>query len=196
MNDGITIYFIRHGETDWNRARRYQGQADIPLNDKGREQARRNGLALRALLPQIAAAQFVSSPLDRTRETMRIVRAELGLAPDDFEIDPRLIELNYGHWEGQLASDLAIHDTANVAARAAQPFTWRPRGGENYEDLSLRLSSWLAGIERDCVVVSHGGVSRALRGLLIPGVDRQDIHQLDVPQDRVLLLQCGAMRWI
>lgn len=196
MNDGITIYFIRHGETDWNRARRYQGQADIPLNDKGREQARRNGLALRALLPQIAKARFVSSPLDRTRETMRIVRAELGLPPDDFEIDPRLIELNYGHWEGQLASDLAIHDTANVAARAARPFTWRPRGGENYADLSARLSSWLEGVTRDCVVVSHGGVSRALRGLLIPGVDRQDIHQLDVPQDRVLLLQYGAMRWM
>lgn len=196
MNDGVTIYFIRHGETDWNRARRYQGQADIALNDKGREQARRNGQVLRALLPGIAHAHFVSSPLDRTRETMRIVRGELGLVPDDFEIEPRLIELNYGHWEGQLASDLAIHDTANVAARAARPFTWRPRGGENYEDLSRRLSSWLAGIERDCVVVSHGGVSRALRGLLIPGVDRQEIHQLDVPQDRVLLLQQGTMGWI
>lgn len=196
MIDGVTIYFIRHGETDWNRARRYQGQANIPLNDKGREQARRNGRELRTLLPAIAEAKFVSSPLDRTLETMRIVRTELGLAPGEFEIDPRLIELNYGHWEGQLASDLAIHDTANVAARSAQPFTWRPRGGENYADLSQRLESWLEGVERDCVVVSHGGVSRALRGLLIPGVDRQDIHQLDVPQDRVLLLQQGRMGWI
>ena len=114
-----TIYFIRHGETDWNAQRRYQGQADIPLNDTGRAQARRNGEALRAFLPRIGQADFIASPLQRTLETMRIVRGALGLAMDDFTIDPRLIELNYGHWEGQLASDLPHTDPDGLSARAA-----------------------------------------------------------------------------
>ncbi len=191
-----TIYFIRHGETDWNAARRYQGQADIPLNDRGRAQARRNGQALCALMPAIADAQFVASPLNRTLETMRIARAELGLPVDDFSIDPRLIELNYGHWEGQLASDLPRSDPVGLAARAGDPYHWRPKGGENYHDLSLRLESWLADLKGPCVVVSHGGVSRALRGLLVDGVRRADISQLEVPQDRILHIERGAISWL
>lgn len=196
MRPHPTIYFIRHGETDWNAARRYQGQADIALNDTGRAQARRNGQTLRTLLPEIAVVHFVASPLGRTLETMRIVREELGLPPDGFDIDPRLIELNYGHWEGQLASDLTRTDPDGLAARAADPFRWRPRGGENYHDLSLRLESWLSELTRTCVVVSHGGVSRALRGMLIKGVRANDIALLDVPQDRILRIENGEIRWL
>lgn len=190
------IFFIRHGETDWNAARRYQGQADVPLNEKGRAQARRNGQALCTLLPGIAQAHFVASPLGRTLETMRIVREELGLAAGDFGVDPRLIELNYGHWEGQLASDLPLADPDGLAARAADPYHWRPQGGENYIDLTLRLESWLAEVSGPCVVVSHGGVSRALRGLLVEEVCAEDIARLDVPQDLILLIERGAVSWL
>lgn len=196
MRDTPTIYFIRHGETDWNAARRYQGQADIPLNDIGREQARRNGQALRALLPGIAEAKYFASPLGRTLETMRIVRAQLGLDPDGFTIDARLIELNYGHWEGQLLSDLPRTDPQGLAARASDPFHWRPEGGENYADLTQRLTSWLAELAEPCVVVSHGGVSRALRGLLVEAIRPEDISQLDVPQDRILRLSGGELDWL
>ena len=87
MRADVTIYFIRHGETDWNAQARYQGQADVPMNETGRAQARRNGEALRALLPGIAGADLVASPLQRARETMRIVRATLDLDPDAFEVD-------------------------------------------------------------------------------------------------------------
>lgn len=196
MKDIPTIYFIRHGETDWNAARRYQGQADIPLNDIGRSQAQRNGQALRALLPAIAQARFISSPLGRTLETMRIVRGELGLDPDGFTIDARLIELNYGHWEGQLLSDLPQTDPRGLAGRAADPFHWRPEGGENYADLTRRLTSWVHELDETSVVVSHGGVSRALRGLLIDSVQPEDIAQLDVPQDRILRIAEGRSDWL
>lgn len=196
MKDGLTIYFIRHGETDWNAERRYQGQTDIPLNDNGRAQARRNGEVLRTLLPGIAEAHFVSSPLERTRETMQIVRATLGLAPEQFEVDRRIIELNYGHWEGQLASDLVHTDPEGIAARAADPYLWRPRGGENYVDISRRLADWLTTLNRDTVAVSHGGVSRALRSILTDDVGRADILDLDVPQDRILVLKGRQSSWI
>ena len=81
MRPGLKLYFVRHGETDWNAERRYQGQTDIPLNARGRDQSRRNGDALRAFLPAITQADFVASPLVRTRETMELLRTSLGLDP-------------------------------------------------------------------------------------------------------------------
>lgn len=190
------IYFVRHGETDWNAARRYQGQADIPLNDKGRAQARRNGETLRGLMPQIAQSAFVASPLQRTQETMRIVRATMGLEPDDFHTEPRLVELHYGRWQGQLLADLPRLDPDGVAARAADPFNWRPPGGENYVDLQRRIATWLPDLTRPCVLVSHGGVSRALRGMLVNGIEPEHVPHLEVPQDRVLLIEDGKIRWL
>jgi broad specificity phosphatase PhoE len=133
MSPDVTIYFIRHGETDWNAQARYQGQVDIPLNDTGREQALRNGHALRAALADHSAYDFVSSPLGRTRETMLIVRRALGLTMDGVSFDDRLREMSYGHWEGQLASDLPRTDPAGMAERARDWWHWRPEGGESYE---------------------------------------------------------------
>jgi broad specificity phosphatase PhoE len=195
MPDHPTIYFIRHGETDWNRDRRYQGQQDIPLNDTGRAQARRNGVALRAFLPAVAEADFIASPLGRTRETMEIIRAELGLPPAGYAIDPRLMELCYGLWEGTLQEDVARHDPEGFATRAQDPYRWRPEAGESYADLFARVSGWAEAATRDCVVVSHGGVSRCLRAHVL-GLAPEQIPELESPQDRVLILSRGTMRWL
>ena len=79
MRADVTIYFIRHGETDWNAQSRYQGQADVPMNETGRAQARRNGEALRRCYCRKSAHfSFVASPLLRARETMEIVRCGIG----------------------------------------------------------------------------------------------------------------------
>ncbi|MFN3867644.1 MAG: histidine phosphatase family protein [Hyphomicrobiaceae bacterium] len=196
LPDGITLYFVRHGETDWNAARRYQGQADIALNDRGREQAFRNGVALREAVASVAGCRFVASPLGRTLETMHIVRRALGLPAEGFETDARLIELHYGHWQGQLLADLPAIDPEGVAGRQADPFNWRPKGGESYADLALRLSQWLADVETTTVVVSHGGVSRALRWLLVDGIDDAELHVLPVPQDQVLVFTSDGMSWL
>lgn len=195
MKPGVTLYFLRHGETDWNAQARYQGQVDIPLNDTGRAQARRNGEVLRAIVTDPAAFDFVSSPLGRTRETMAIVREALRLSMEGVTFDDRLREMNYGHWEGQLAADLPRTDPAGMAERARDWWHWRPTGGESYEDLTLRVNAWLETIERDTVVSSHGGVSRALRGAVVP-VAREDVPRLPVPQDRVLVLRRGFMDWL
>ena len=194
MKPGITLYFLRHGETDWNAQARYQGQVDIPLNDTGRQQARRNGEALRALLARPADFDYVTSPLGRTRETMAIVRSALGFPAGEVRIDDRLREMNYGHWEGQLAADLPNTDPHGMAERARDWWHWRPEGGESYEDLTKRVNDWLETVERNTVVSSHGGVSRALRGAVVP-VPREDVPRLKVPQDRVLILKRGFMDW-
>jgi broad specificity phosphatase PhoE len=191
----VTIYFIRHGETDWNAEARYQGQADIPMNEKGRAQAQRNGETLRQHLPSIADADFVASPLARARETMQIVRTALGLEPDRFTVEERLKEAHYGDWQGTLLADLPRLDAAGIAARTRDPFRWRPQGGESYEDLMARTVPWLACVTRDTVVVSHGGVSRVLRGHIL-GLDVATVPRLDVPQDRILVLRRDGIDWL
>jgi broad specificity phosphatase PhoE len=97
LKPGITIYFIRHGETDWNRAQRYQGQKDIPLNALGRSQAMGNGRTLTgALGVEAATFDYVSSPLERARETMELMRTEIGLPAQGYRTDDRLREIHYG----------------------------------------------------------------------------------------------------
>jgi broad specificity phosphatase PhoE len=195
MRADVTIYFIRHGETSWNAEFRYQGQADVPMNEIGRAQARRNGEALAQLLPGIADADFVASPLARARETMEIVRDVLGLDPKLYRIDERLKEAHYGEWEGTLLADLPRVDAEGMQARIRDPFRWRPQGGESYEDLMARAVDWLGTVERDAVVVSHGGVSRVLRGHIL-GLDPATVPGLDVPQDRVLVLRREGIDWL
>lgn len=195
LKTGITLYFIRHGETDWNRDQRYQGQRDIALNDTGRAQARRNGQILNAFGSRIAHAQFVCSTLARAIETMAIVRTELGMPPDDFRRDRRLVELNYGHWEGLLASQLHVRDPDGLKQKAADPYAWRPMGGESYADLQDRVSAWLATLETDTVAVSHGGVSRVVRGAVLD-IAQDDIPFLPAPQDKIMVMTATGVEWI
>lgn len=196
LRAGVTLYFVRHGETDWNAALRYQGQTDIPLNEKGRRQAERNGAALARLLGGRATSlDYVASPLSRASETMRIVRRELGLEPDAFRRDDRLKEQHYGHWEGKLWSELPELDPEGFAAHNLDKWGWRPRGGESYAMLSDRISGWLASMETDAVVAAHGAVSRVLRGLVL-GLDGPSVTSLEIPQDKIMVLKTGEMTWV
>src|SRR5690606_24568613 len=87
-----TIYFVRHGQTDWNAEGRLQGQADTGLNDTGRAQASGNGRLLAKLIAAPSAVDFVASPLARTCETMELIRQAMGLPPKGYRTDPRLME--------------------------------------------------------------------------------------------------------
>jgi len=196
LKPGVALYFVRHGETDWNRARRYQGQRDIPINATERGQAARNGRVLAEVLDGTAASlDYVASPLSRARETMEIVRGELGLPPLDYRTDDRLREIHYGHWEGRLWLDLPQTDPEGHAARAADPWNWQPVGGESYRRLSERVAGWLAEMTNDAVVVSHGGVSKVLRGLVLQ-LGATEIAGLEVPQDKVLRVTAGSVGWV
>ena len=196
LKPGVTLYFVRHGETDWNRAQRYQGQKDIPLNALGREQATRNGRTLaHALGTEAATIDYVASPLQRALETMELMRAELGLPPRGYRTDDRLREIHYGHWEGELWNELPATDPQGFAAREADKWGWRPTGGESYRDLSERVAGWLDEVEHDVVIAAHGGVMRVLRGLSLR-LEPAEIFLLDVPQDKVLVVEAGRTRWL
>ena len=196
LRPSVTLYFVRHGETDWNRAQRYQGQMDIPLNATGRSQAARNGHALAQTLGHRAAAlDYVASPLGRARETMEIMRGEMSLPVPGYRTDDRLREIHYGHWEGELWTELPAKDPEGFASREADRWGWQPRGGESYRALSERVAGWVGEIDRDVVVAAHGGVMRVLRGLLL-GLEPAEIFLLDVPQDKVLIFEAGSARWL
>ncbi len=196
LRPGLTLYFLRHGETDWNVAQRYQGQTDIPLNANGRGQAARNGRMLAERLgPASRDLAYVSSPLVRAAETMEIARAALGLAAKDYATDDRLQEINFGYWEGQLWTELPRLDPVGFAARQADTWSWLPKGGESYAQGSQRVAAWLDGLDRDTLAVSHGVISRLVRGLVL-GLATDSLHALAVPQDKVLVLRDGRQEWL
>jgi broad specificity phosphatase PhoE len=197
-NVAPAFFFIRHGETDWNREGRLQGQHDVPLNPLGRDQAAGAGRILKDLLAEAGLdarrARFVASPLGRARETMERVRLAVGLPPDGYAIDDRLKEVAFGAWEGLTWGELKRSAPVLVKARRAGKWAFTPPGGESYAALARRLEPWLAGVASDDIVVAHGGVARALlqlRGLIEP----HDAPELDIKQGRVLLFRPDGYAW-
>jgi probable phosphoglycerate mutase len=192
---GATIYFVRHGQTDWNAERRFQGHLDIPLNDAGRAQAARNGAALARIVGDPAGFDFVSSPLSRASETMAILRRALALDPAGYNTDPRLREINAGDNQGKLAQDVLAAMEQYAGQEPAYRWRFQHPGGESYAMLYERVSGWLEGVKRDTVVTAHGGVMRCLRRY-VEGLDAETTLQMPVPQDRVLVIRAGALDWI
>jgi probable phosphoglycerate mutase len=189
------LVFLRHGETNWNVEGRLQGQRDIPLNDHGRTQAKRNGEAIAAALPRVKGFDFVASPLIRSRETMEIARLAMGLDPSAYHLDDRLREITFGDWEGFTTADLRSKHPELVAERERDKWRFLPPGGESYALLLERVKTWLATIDRPTFAVSHGGVGRVVRTHLL-GVDPRDAVSEDFPQDRLLVIESGKGRWI
>jgi len=161
-----TVYYIRHGETDWNVAGRLQGQRDIPLNARGRMQGTRCGEILRDLFAQRklgpADVDYESSPLARACETMELARAALGLGVRDYRREPRLAEIAFGEWEGFTIAQLHERDPARIAQREHDKWHFLPPGGESYEMVSARMREWYENLTTDTVAVAHGGTARGL----------------------------------
>lgn len=196
------IYFIRHGETDWNAERRLQGQRDTHLNALGRRQASDAGRILKALLTARldrgdavgAGLDCLASPLARTRETALRVSTALSASADLFRFDDRLKELSFGDWEGMTWREIRTRHAREHAARKADIWHFTPPGGESYAALAARLAPLLAERHRDAVIVSHGGVARALVRLAC-GMDEAEAAAFPVWQGRVLVVEGGIWRW-
>lgn len=160
------LYYIRHGETDWNVEHRLQGHRDTPLNARGRQQAGACGDILRDLLVRDGRAAldcaYVSSPLIRARQTMELIRTAVDLEPDGYDVDNRLIEISFGDWEGLTLAEIAARDAPALAERERDKWGFRPPGGESYRDVTRRVGAWYATMTQDTIVAAHGGVARAL----------------------------------
>lgn len=193
------LIFIRHGQTDWNKEGRLQGGQDVPINETGVWQATRNGRRLKGVFEDEAFDledfTFVASPLGRCIRTMGLVREGLDLDPQSgFDRDDRLKEITFGAWEGKTFEELQALDSQAVTTREANKWGFVPPGGESYEMLSTRMRPWLESLDRPTIAVSHGGVSRVVRGLLFD-LDKDEIPRLDVPQDKIYLVHDGQGFW-
>lgn len=145
------LYLVRHGETDWNRAKKIQGTTDIPLNDTGRAQAKVAG----RLLARRDWDHIVTSPLSRARETARIIAGEVGLSEPT--VLDAIVERNYGEAEGLTGDELSdrFPDDAPIAGRESRV---------EVADRAIPALVALAEAHPDesILVVSHGGVIRTI----------------------------------
>ncbi len=189
------LYVIRHGQTSWNAQSRLQGQRDIPLNDIGRAQARKNGQTLSRLLKQPQGFDFVASPLVRASETMELIRVELGLPKTGFQFDERLKEVDFGDWEGRTRGGLLSEVPELLTWREADGWNFRPPNGESYAQMSKRIAAWLNSVGKDTVMVAHGGVLRILQVLII-NAPREQAPDLPAPQDQVMQIIKNRIEWI
>jgi probable phosphoglycerate mutase len=187
-----TVFYVRHGETDWNVAGRLQGHRDIPLNQKGRGQAAHCGAVLRDLFAREgrdpAGLDYMSSPLERATETMELLRPVLGLPAAGYERNPQLIEIAFGDWEGSTIALLHQNDPVRISQREHDKWHFLPPGGESYEMCAARMRGWYDGLNRDVVVTSHGGTCRGLMACL--GIAKPALAPLiDIIQGEVYVFQ-------
>jgi broad specificity phosphatase PhoE len=164
------LYYVRHGETDFNRQGRLQGRLDTALNAHGRREAAECGGLLNDLFArdhrQAQDFKYISSPFKRACETMEILRATLGLEAHDYEVDARLIEIAYGEWEGLTLQEIETRNASVLSARERDKWDFAPPGGESYRELADRIGNWYSSLTADTVVAAHGGGVRALMAIL------------------------------
>ncbi|MEN3930273.1 histidine phosphatase family protein [Microvirga sp. W0021] len=192
---GPKIYFVRHGETDWNVAGRMQGQQDISLNEKGRGQAEQVGYKLAKLFDRPEIMQYLVSPLKRTRETADIMLRTMGLAPDIYQPEPRLREITFGKWEGLTWKDVRKTDPAAALQRDMDKWGTVPPDGESYAMLAERVRPVFENLERDIVVVSHGGVARATLAVM-DCIAPEKAPVVEIWQGRILVIAKGSYQWV
>ncbi|MCK6503847.1 histidine phosphatase family protein [Myxococcota bacterium] len=150
----VSVVLVRHGQTAWNRERRFLGRTDVPLDERGRREAMVVGQRLAGL----PVDRVVSSPLSRAADTARAIAAPHGLP---VQAHPELVELAQGVLEGQLGAELPLRHPAFLAAWLADPGTARIPGGETLVECQARGLRALQEIAaagrpgRAVVVVSH-----------------------------------------
>jgi broad specificity phosphatase PhoE len=153
------IYFIRHGQTQWNAIKRMQGQLNSDLNEIGKEQADMNG----RFLIDHDLETLIASPLGRTRQTAEIVNQHLHL---DLSFDDRIMEWHCGQWSGLLWDDLSQTWPIEWEAYEADRYHYRGPGCENFPDMIARVNPFLQQLidhpAKRIGVVSHGLIGRVM----------------------------------
>ena len=191
----MLVYLMRHGETDWNKARRLQGQSDIALNEFGIELALKTAEGLKNVVFDAA----FSSPLQRALETAKIVVGDRNLA---VETDDRLKEINFGPSEGEcfdIAKQNPKHPLYNFFCK---PDEFAPRdGSESFGDARKRAKEFLEEkimpLEGKCeniLVVAHGALNRCILNEL-QGISDSNFWQIGLPNCAVSILSVKNGDW-
>lgn len=179
------IWFLRHGETEWNAKRRIQGQLESTLTERGVWHA---GEQAKIMAPILADnPRCIVSPLLRARHT-----AEIALGGAEFGLDPRLMEIDAGSWQGLYYDDVITRfpDLATDQMTAMELFSNAP-GGEGLDAFKARIHAVLEEIDQPTVIVAHGLWGQVARAKL-RGLDDEAARRLDNLQGVVYLLDHGS----
>lgn len=193
-------FIARHGETVYNIAGRMQGDhTHTPLTRAGFHQADAMGAALRTLLGPAPKLTLWVSSAGRALQTLAVICEHLELDWHKANRDDRLVEIGMGEWSGKYYAELG--DAASAFLDPAQRLYRHPApGGEWYDSIAARVSSWLADTDDDPgdrLVIMHGMSSRVLRGVMtgIPALPEFGAPAApDLPQGSIALIEHGAER--
>ncbi len=183
------IYLVRHGETEWNRDGRMQGQQDSLLTVRGRAQARRSGQAL-ARLGATNLPAWVS-PLGRAVATAALISEEVELG--SLVLEPRLMEVGLGSWEGRTGEDIVLQYGKELEGIPRSAWSFKCPDGEGYAAAVCRIGQWLGEREESAVVViTHGMLGRVFRSMLT-GMSPEISMVTNVPQDAIWCFEDGKL---
>ena len=187
------FYLLRHGETKWNAENRICGRSDVPLSEAGRRQAKRLAERLRP----ISFEALYSSPLKRAVDTARFISERIGLEP---VVDDRLVELDYGQWEGKTLEEIRKNDPKTLRAWEADPGRVAPPGGESGLEVQQRVVSFLNSLaakhrKGQVAVVFHKTVCR-LAICHVLGVSASDYRRRLIMENAALsIIQARQDGW-
>ncbi|MFS8630124.1 MAG: histidine phosphatase family protein [Bacillales bacterium] len=164
----LELYFVRHGETEWNVENRLQGRLDSPLTERGIKEAR----LLAERLAQLPFKAAVSSPSTRAVETAKIL---IGMRGIPLYTDERLMEIDLGDWQGKTKAEIRAADPWNYECYYHYPHLYAREGSERFLDVKKRVEGLLADLERrfssgNLLVVSHGMVIKVVQQLICKGL--------------------------
>jgi alpha-ribazole phosphatase len=186
----MNLLLIRHGQTDWNLAQRFQGQSDIPLNEAGKKQAE-------VLADRLSNQPFdivYSSDLQRATETANIIHKS------SFQPDARLREVKFGDWEGLTYDEIKEKYPDALSAWENDIYKNAPPNGETLEQLSVRVQSMLDELcakhqDQTVLIVAHGGVLQTLicLALKLPPTMYWQFHLSTASLSEVAFYPAGAI---
>ncbi len=179
----IRLALLRHGHTDWNRAGRIQGRTDRPLDNDARLH-----LAAQRLPEPWDQADLVASPLLRAVDTARAV------AGRDPKVEPALIEMDWGIWEGRRGLDLKADPASGFCDVDNWGWHFSPPEGESPADLRERLLPWASALPRDTVAICHIGVMRVLLAQAT-GWNFDGPPPFQIKRNRLYLIEIGQTQW-
>ena len=189
----MRLLLVRHGETPWNVTLQYQGQGNVPLNERGFEQARRCA----ERLTRYAATTIYSSDIVRAWQTAETIGGVLGLKPVPL---PELREIDVGQWEGHTPEELYRRFPEHMAEYRRDPARTVRLGGESYAQLQTRALVALKHIQAThqpgevIVAVSHGGTIRTLVCHVI-GLDLSSFGRMWLDNGSLTELRLGRNGW-
>ncbi|WP_419913414.1 histidine phosphatase family protein [Hoeflea sp.] len=190
------IFFVRHGQTDWNLEGRFQGKSDIPLNETGLAQARTIARNLSDWLKRNSLEpndlELLSSPLLRAHRTAQIIAEYLHRDAGPISTMTVLREVSYGAWEGLTTLEVKERFPDQRRSRKADRWNYCPPDGESHASRLPELKAFLSGLKSPAVIVTHTGVIR-LCLYLLGCLGQAAALSEPISQDKIYVFSKGSL---